>query len=236
MAAGKTLTSWPSLQTGIRNAGGDCRDEQVFRCSRPGFDRVTSRKPDDLDAFDEQLVKSFATGPRPGIIVIINAVEDRNMALGFLRGAAAGAAGTTALNAATYLDMAVRGRGSSRAPQNLVEAVANRADVKIPGQGDERDNRLAGLGPLAGIGVGVMVGAAAGLVLGGLRKRGISVPAPVPVVLIGAAAMALSDVPLKQFGISDPSAWAAADWAADAVPHLLYGLVTYAAIQAAGEL
>jgi hypothetical protein len=80
------------------------------------------------------------------------------MALGFLRGAAAGAAGTTALNAATYLDMAVRGRGNSSAPADLAEAVAERADVEIPGEGDERDNRLAGLGPLSGTGVGVVVG------------------------------------------------------------------------------
>ena len=157
------------------------------------------------------------------------------MALGVLRGAAAGAAGTTALNAATYLDMAVRGRGSSSAPQDLVAAVADRANLEIPGQGDERDNRLAGLGPLSGIGVGVVVGAVAGLMLGALRERGVTVPAPVPVVLIGAAAMALSDVPLKQFGISDPSAWAPADWAADALPHLFYGLVTYATIRAVGE-
>lgn len=158
------------------------------------------------------------------------------MALGILRGAAAGAAGTTALNAATYLDMAVRGRASSSAPQDLVEAVADRADVEIPGHGDERDNRLAGLGPLSGIGVGVVIGAAAGLVLGALRKRGVTLPAPVPVVLIGAAAMASSDVPLKLFGISDPSDWEAKDWAADALPHLLYGLVTYATIRAAGGL
>jgi hypothetical protein len=121
-----------------------------------------------------------------------------------LRGAAAGAAGTTALNAATYLDMVVRGRGSSSAPADLAEAVAERADVEIPGEGDERDNRLAGLGPLSGTGVGVVVGAAAGLMLGALRKRGVTLPAPVPVVLIGATAMALSDVPLKLFGISDP--------------------------------
>jgi hypothetical protein len=39
----------------------------------------------------------------------------------------------------------------------------NRADVGIPGKGDERDNRLTGLGPLSGIGVGVAVGTAAGL-------------------------------------------------------------------------
>jgi protease I len=57
---GKTLTSWPSLRTDIRNAGGDWRDEQVFLCPRQGFDLVTSRKPDDLDAFSRQLVETFA--------------------------------------------------------------------------------------------------------------------------------------------------------------------------------
>ena len=60
LVEGKTLTSWPSLQTDIRNAGGDWRDEQVFVCPEQGFDLVTSRKPDDLDAFGEQLVKTFA--------------------------------------------------------------------------------------------------------------------------------------------------------------------------------
>jgi hypothetical protein len=64
------------------------------------------------------------------------------MGLGLLRGAVAGAAGTTALNAATYLDMGVRGRASSSAPQVLVEAVAGRADVEMPGKGDERGQRL----------------------------------------------------------------------------------------------
>jgi protease I len=57
---GKTLTSWPSLQTDIRNAGGDWRDAEVFVCSRQGFDLVTSRKPDDLEAFDQKLVEIFA--------------------------------------------------------------------------------------------------------------------------------------------------------------------------------
>ncbi len=157
------------------------------------------------------------------------------MALGLLRGAVAGAAGAIALNAATYLDMAVRGRVSSSAPQDLVEAVADRAGVEIPGKGDERDNWLAGLGPLSGIAVGVAVGVAAGLLLSALRKRGIAPPAPVAAVLIGAAAMASSDVPLKLFGTSDPAEWEAEDWAADAVAHLVYGLVTYAAISARGD-
>jgi protease I len=60
LVAGKTLTSWPSLQTDIRNAGGDWRDEEVFVCSRQGFDLVTSRKPDDLEAFGKKLVETFA--------------------------------------------------------------------------------------------------------------------------------------------------------------------------------
>jgi protease I len=57
---GKTLTSWPSLQTDIRNAGGDWVDEEVFRCDHEGFVLVTSRKPDDLPAFDKAVVELFS--------------------------------------------------------------------------------------------------------------------------------------------------------------------------------
>ncbi|HEX2902215.1 MAG TPA: type 1 glutamine amidotransferase domain-containing protein [Jatrophihabitans sp.] len=60
VVTGKTLTSWPSLQTDIRNAGGTWVDEEVFTCSKQGFVLVTSRKPDDLDAFDKALVEAFA--------------------------------------------------------------------------------------------------------------------------------------------------------------------------------
>jgi len=55
---GRTLTSWPSLQTDIRNAGGEWVDEEVHVDA--GF--VTSRKPDDLDAFNEKIVEEFAEG------------------------------------------------------------------------------------------------------------------------------------------------------------------------------
>ena len=151
---------------------------------------------------------------------------------GLVHGAAAGAAGTTALNAATYLDMAIRGRGTSSAPEDLVEKSADKAGVPIPGAGEERDNRVAGLGPLSGIAVGITVGALTGGLHRILANRGRSVPAPIAAVLIGAAAMAMSDVPLKLLGISDPEEWAAPDWAADAVPHLVYGAVTYATIRA----
>lgn len=60
LVRGKTLTSWPSLRTDIANAGGQWRDSEVFVCPAEGFDLVTSRKPDDLDAFDEALVTTFA--------------------------------------------------------------------------------------------------------------------------------------------------------------------------------
>ena len=55
---GRTLTSWPSLRTDIRNAGGEWVDEEVH------VDRglVTSRKPADLPAFAAKLVEEFAEG------------------------------------------------------------------------------------------------------------------------------------------------------------------------------
>ena len=55
---GRTLTSWPSIRTDIENAGGTWVDEEVHT------DRglVTSRKPDDLPAFNAKLVEEFAEG------------------------------------------------------------------------------------------------------------------------------------------------------------------------------
>ncbi len=60
-----------------------------------------------------------------------------------LRGAAAGAAGTTALNAVTYLDMTVRGRGASSTPERTVEKLAEKAHVPIPGDAVTRSNALS---------------------------------------------------------------------------------------------
>jgi protease I len=53
---GKRLTSWPSLQTDLRNAGAEWVDEEVVVDGQ----LVTSRKPDDLSAFNQALVELFA--------------------------------------------------------------------------------------------------------------------------------------------------------------------------------
>jgi protease I len=55
---GRTLTSFPSIQTDIRNGGGTWVDEEVH--VDQGL--VTSRKPDDLPAFNAKLIEEFAEG------------------------------------------------------------------------------------------------------------------------------------------------------------------------------
>ena len=55
---GRTLTSWPSLQTDLRNAGANWVDEEVV----VDGNLVTSRKPDDLDAFCAKAIEEFAEG------------------------------------------------------------------------------------------------------------------------------------------------------------------------------
>jgi protease I len=58
---GKTLTSWPSLKTDIRNAGAaEWRDEEVVVCPDEGYTLITSRNPDDLEAFTTKIVEVFA--------------------------------------------------------------------------------------------------------------------------------------------------------------------------------
>ncbi|MER7917030.1 MULTISPECIES: type 1 glutamine amidotransferase domain-containing protein [unclassified Streptomyces] len=55
----RVLTSWPSLRTDIRNAGGAWVDEQVKVCDQGPNKLVTSRKPDDLKAFCETFLQVF---------------------------------------------------------------------------------------------------------------------------------------------------------------------------------
>ncbi len=59
---GRTLTSWPSLQADLRNAGAEWVDEEVH--VDQGL--VTSRKPDDLPAFNAKIVEELAEGVHEG--------------------------------------------------------------------------------------------------------------------------------------------------------------------------
>jgi hypothetical protein len=144
-----------------------------------------------------------------------------------LAGLAAGAGGTTALNAVTYVDMVVRGRPTSSTPEDTAEKLADKMGVQIPGDDDARQNRLAGLGPLLGLSAGLGVGAA----LGVARARGFRPHLVVTAVITGVTAMAATDAPMAALGVSNPRTWAAQDWLSDAVPHLAYGLVTAAVVR-----
>jgi hypothetical protein len=143
-------------------------------------------------------------------------------ALGWvLRGAAAGAAGTTALNAVTYLDMVGRGRGTSSTPEQTVEALAEKAHVQIPGDEETRSNRVHGLGPLTGLVAGIGVGVLAGLA----RAAGFRTPPLVGTALTTVGVLVASNGPMTVLGVTDPRTWSTTDWVSDVVPHLAYAAV-----------
>ena len=149
------------------------------------------------------------------------------MLSGALIGAVAGAVGTVALDITTYADMAIRGRSSSGAPSQMVSILAKVVGLPLSSQGvgsedQTAQNRESGLGALLGYVNGLGVGVAYGL----LRSRQDDIPIPVAGIGVGLAAMAASDIPLIALRVSNPKTWGFSGWAADAIPHLVYGLVT----------
>jgi hypothetical protein len=128
-------------------------------------------------------------------------------------GAAAGAAGTSALNAVAYLDMVWRARPTSTTPEATVQKMADLAGTAIPGSDEERSNRLAGLGPLLGIIAGTGLGGALGLTA-------------------TAGALVVGNGPMTALGVTDPRHWSRTDWISDIVPHLAYGITAAAALLA----
>lgn len=143
-------------------------------------------------------------------------------------GVAAGAAGTTALNAVTYADMAWRGRPASSTPEDTVEALAHKAGTEVPGDDQTRGNRLSGLGALTGIAAGVGVGGVLGLLRAAGWRGG---PVTRPAVATGLAMLA-GNGPMTVLGVTDPRTWSASSWLSDVVPHVAYGLVTAAVLDA----
>jgi hypothetical protein len=141
---------------------------------------------------------------------------------GLLSGAAAGAAGTTALNVITYLDIALRGRPTSSTPERTVEAMARLFGLKVPGSGDILANRISGLGALTGYAAGIGMGMILGLVYAlGWRPRLL-----IATLVASALALIGTNGPMTVLGVTDPTTWSLVDWISDLVPHLGYGIVT----------
>lgn len=152
-----------------------------------------------------------------------------------LAGVGAGAIGSVALNVTTYLDMVLRGRSASDVPARTAGKLADLAGVDLGGGAggvaenpDQRrarataESRRTGIGALLGYATGLGVGALFGILSPLLRR----LPLPATGLLLGAAAMAGSDVPTTSLGVTDPRRWGAPGWMADIVPHMAYGLFT----------
>ncbi|WUH89025.1 hypothetical protein OG900_02020 [Streptomyces sp. NBC_00433] len=143
-----------------------------------------------------------------------------------LCGAAAGAAGTTALNIVSYADIALRGRPASSTPEVTLRKLAAKLHVRIPGEGQTLENRVAGLAPLTGFASGLAMGA----VLGLARSAGWR-PSKAPEYAVAAiGALIGTNGPMTVLGVTDPRTWSASDWVSDIIPHLAYALVTTAVL------
>lgn len=144
-----------------------------------------------------------------------------------LTGVAAGAAGTTALNAATYLDMVARARPASTTPDDTVRKAEELAGVSLSEKGpDSADagNRRSALGAL----VGIMAGLGTGALYGFVRPKMGRAPLALLGIGAGLAANVGTTGPMAALGITDPRTWPADSWVSDLVPHLAYGFATAA--------
>ncbi|TYB59824.1 hypothetical protein FXF51_32960 [Nonomuraea sp. PA05] len=137
----------------------------------------------------------------------------------------AGAAGTSALNIATYLDMAIRARAASSTPAQAVEKLTDLTDVSL-GDGEQADNRKEALGSLLGYATGAGAALCYGLLSSGRRPSW-----PVGVPALTALAMTGSNAPLTALGTTDPREWSASAWVSDVIPHLAYGITAYVAYE-----
>lgn len=151
-----------------------------------------------------------------------------------MMGAAAGAVGTVGLNIATYLDMLIRGRSASEVPAKTAEKIAAAAGVDLSGAGfgDVADQmqqaRASALGALQGYAAGVGVG----LLYGAMRPWLGEAPLVVSGLALGVATMLVGNVPSISTGSTDPRTWGTTGWATDAIPHLVYGVLTAWAYEA----
>jgi hypothetical protein len=138
---------------------------------------------------------------------------------GLLVGMLAGAAGTTALNAVSYLDMLASARPASSTPEATVEKLEAASPFTVPGDEEQRKNRIVALGPMTGIAVGVTVGGLVGIA----RSLGWR-PTPIILAIVAAGgALIGSNGPMTILKVTDPRTWTAKEWASDIFPHLAFG-------------
>lgn len=71
---GRNITSWPSLKTDLLNAGANWIDDEVV----VDLGLVTSRKPDDIPAFNEKMIAEFAEGPHDPKLRVKQTEAERN--------------------------------------------------------------------------------------------------------------------------------------------------------------
>ena len=145
-------------------------------------------------------------------------------------GLIAGAVGTTALNAATYVDMAARARPVSSTPEATVEKGAKLLGIPIPGDEDTREARKAGLAPLLGTVAGIGAGVALSATISTGWPRSIGGTFGVAWLL----AMAVGNGPMTVLGVTDPRTWSRTDWVADVVPHVAYAAAATATLRELG--
>lgn len=144
-----------------------------------------------------------------------------------LLGTAAGAVGTVALNAITYVDMVVRGRSASSVPSEIAGQLAGKLGIDLSAANEEQggptsQNRKSGLRALQGLAVGLGIGTVYGAVRPGLGDVS-RLRAGTALCL---AAMVGSDGPAAALGIVDLRQMGLNVWLSDIVPHLAYGLAT----------
>lgn len=137
------------------------------------------------------------------------------------RGVLAGAAGTTALNLVTNLDMVVRGRPASDLPAVTAHKLVASVGVEL-GDDDTGDNRAQALGAVLGFVAGIGTAALYAFTFRALR----SMPSWVRMAAVALTAMVAGSLPSTLLGTTDPRKWGTKGWIADVVPHALYGAVT----------
>ena len=145
-------------------------------------------------------------------------------------GLLAGAAGTAALDLASYADMLGRGRPPSELPATVVSKLAARIGLSSFANASDAaaKSRRSALGALFGYGVGL----GAGVTYAALRPKVRAwLPWPIAGLIVGAATLVASEGSATALGATDWRTWSTTDWIADIVPRSLYGLTVALTIE-----